>query len=113
MARLKHMPGDKPAHFIREWREYRGLTLQRLADRLDVTKGALSNVETGKSGYTEPMLKALAYALLCEPADLIIRNPLQEDALWSIWDRVPETERPRVIRLIKEFTDTEKKTAAK
>ena len=107
------MPGGKPAHFIREWREYRGLTQQRLADRLEITKGALSNVETGKSGYTEPMLKALAYALLCEPADLIVRNPMQEDAIWSIWDKVPAAERPRVIRLIKEFADTPKKTASK
>lgn len=110
MARLKHMQGDKPAHFIREWREHRGLTQERLASRLDITKGALSNVETGKSGYTEPMLKALAYALLCEPSDLIVRNPMQEDPIWSIWDNIPVSERPRVIRLIKEFAEPKKKT---
>ena len=109
MARLKHIPGDKPAHFIREWREYRQLTQERLADRLEITKGALSNIETGKSGYTEPMLKALAYALRCEPADLIMRNPMQEDAIWSIWDKVPETERPRVLRLIQEFAEPKRK----
>lgn len=111
MGRLKHIPGEKPAHFIREWREYRGLTQERLADRLDITKGALSNIETGKSGYTEPMLKALAYALMCEPADLIMRNPLKEDAIWSIWDQVPETERPRVLRLIKEFVQPEQRAS--
>ena len=103
MARLKHIPGDKPAHFIREWREYRGLTQERLASRLDITKGALSNIETGKSGYTEPMLKALSYALNCDPADLIMRDPTKEDAIWSVWDQVPSVENPRVIRLIKEF----------
>tara|TARA_B110000467_G_C17822221_1_gene215571 strand:+ start:78 stop:407 length:330 start_codon:yes stop_codon:yes gene_type:complete len=103
MARIKHIPGDKPAHFIKEWREYRGLTQERLADRLDITKGALSNIENGKSGYTEPMLKALAYALRCEPPDLIMRDPLKEDAIWSIWEKVPPSEREQVISIIKTF----------
>lgn len=89
MARLKHLKG-KPEHFIRQWRKHRGLTLERLADRLEITAGALSNVERGDSGYTQPLLEALAYALQCEPADLIMRDPTEEAAIWSIWDKVPE-----------------------
>lgn len=103
MARIKHIPGDKPSHYIREWRQHRGLTLERLADRLDITKGALSNVERGASGYTEPMLKALAYALLCEPADLIMRDPSKPEGLWSIWDSVPETQRQQAIQILETF----------
>ena len=112
MARIKHIPGDKPMHFIREWREHRGLSQERLASRIDITKGALSNIETGKSGYTEPMLKALAYALRCEPVDLIIRNPMQEDAIWSIWDRIPKTKRQQAISILETFAK-ERKTGTK
>ena len=105
MAKLKHDPNAKPTHFIKEWRKHRGLSQQRLADRLDVTKGAISQLEQGRVGYTQPMLEALAYALMCEPADLIMRNPLQTEPIWSIWDKVPESERPRVIEIMQTFTD--------
>lgn len=102
MARLKHIPG-KPTHFIRQWRKHRGLTLERLADRLDITAGALSNIERGASGYTQPMLEALAYALMCEPADLIMRDPTAPDPIWSIWDTIPPSERAQALRVLETF----------
>ena len=107
MARLKHESG-KPAHFIRQWRKHRGLTLERLADRLDITAGSLSHLERGQTGYTQPTLEALAYALMCDPADLIMRDPTVPDAVWSIWDRVPTQERERLMVIMETFA--EKKT---
>lgn len=64
-----------PRHFIREWRKLRGLTLMQLAEKAEVTHGAISQLETGKAAYTQPMLEALAKALEVEPGILVTRHP--------------------------------------
>jgi transcriptional regulator with XRE-family HTH domain len=61
--------------FLREWRQYRRLTQQQLADRLDTTKGTISRIETGERDYTGGFLEVAADALQCEPADIISRDP--------------------------------------
>lgn len=43
-----------------------------------VTHGALSQLERGLIKHTQPMLKALADVLQCEPADLVRRDPTSE-----------------------------------
>lgn len=75
--------------FIREWREHRGLSQDRLvarvAERVDgFSKSSLSRIETAKQPYSQPILEALAWALSCEPADLIMRDP--KSPIWSIMD---------------------------
>jgi len=68
----------KPRHFIREWRKKRGLTLEKLAGELEVATSSLSQLETGKQGYSQPMLEAIADALGCDPGDLLTRDPASE-----------------------------------
>ena len=90
-----------PRHFIRQWRLFRGLTLEQLAERVGVTHGALSQLERGIINYTQPMLENLAFALQCEPADLIMRDPNSDT--WSILDSVrglPEGEQRRIAAVI-------------
>jgi transcriptional regulator with XRE-family HTH domain len=91
----------KPRHFIRSWRKHRGLTLEQLADRVDTTHASLSRIERGLQPYNQYMLEALADALRCEPADLIMRDPLQEDSIWSIWSQVPPETRPVVVNMMR------------
>lgn len=74
--------------FLKEWRQFRNLNQDQLAERVGMTQGQISNLETGKSDYSGEVLAALADALLCEPQDLIMRNPLNPDALWSITDQL-------------------------
>jgi transcriptional regulator with XRE-family HTH domain len=91
----------KPRHFIRQWRKFRGLTQVRLAERIGQTHGAISQLERGLVGYTQPTLEALAEALQCEPGDLITRDPSSE--IWSIWDQVrklPPEEQKRVVAIV-------------
>lgn len=71
-SRLKH---TGPCHFIREWRKHRGLTLERLAERVGVTAGALSQLERGEVNYTQPMLEALAESLQTTPGALVSWTP--------------------------------------
>lgn len=70
-------------HYIRQWREFRSLSLERLAARMEVEPGgeqllsamSLSRIERGKQPYSEDLLNALGDALNCEPWELISVNP--------------------------------------
>jgi transcriptional regulator with XRE-family HTH domain len=102
MAKVQTRFKKKTArHFIREWRKHRGLTLEALAERAGMTHGNLSQLERGVINYTQPALEALAKALDCEPADLIMRDPGSE--VWSIMDSLleaPADEQRRIIDVI-------------
>ncbi|MEN3229219.1 helix-turn-helix transcriptional regulator [Methylorubrum rhodesianum] len=88
-------------HFIVEWRKHRGLTQQQLADRMETTKASVSRVETYETGYTQDFLEACAYALMCEPADLVMRNPLDTEAPWSLWDQADKGKREQIISIMR------------
>lgn len=85
--------------FIRQWRHHRGLTLEKLAGRLEMTASHLSMLERGKRGYTQDMLEALADALATDPASLLMRDPTDPEAIWSIWDQAKPVERRQIIEL--------------
>lgn len=96
-----------PRHFVRAWRKHRGYTLEQLAEIVGVTHGALSQLERGEVNYTQPMLEALAEALSCSPADLIIRDP--ESPLWSILDNLkamPADKQAQIAEIVETFRRT-------
>ena len=99
-----HAMSKKP-HYIREWRRHRGLSQEQLALRIDKDQSYLSKIERFKHDYSQGLLEAVAEALACEPADLIMRDPTQAAAIWDIWDNIPIQERPRVIKIIETFAD--------
>ena len=93
--------------FIRQWRKYRKLTLEKASERAGMSKGNLSNIENGKTGYNQATLEALAEALQCGPVDLLIRNPLDPDGIWSLWDSAKPTQRKQIIGIIKGLLESE------
>jgi len=111
----KARPHPKPARrptYIRAWRKHRGLTLAQLADRLsvelevDISEGQLSRIERGETPYSQDILEALAAALRCEPADLIMRDPVQPDGVWSLLDSLKPMERLQAVEIIKALRRT-------
>jgi transcriptional regulator with XRE-family HTH domain len=91
---------------IREWRRYRRLTLVQLAERVGITHGQLSKVERDMRPWGQPLLEKLAEELGTDPASLLMRDPTDPEGIWSIWDQVPPTERPRALSILKAFTRT-------
>ena len=75
--RIMHGRNHNPPIYLREWREFRLLTQQQLADRLDTTAATISRIESGKRDYTGAFLLAAAYVLNCNPGDLISRPPTE------------------------------------
>jgi transcriptional regulator with XRE-family HTH domain len=77
----------KVRHYVREWRDFRGLSQERLADRIDKSRGLIAQIESGLTELTLDNMYALAEALQCEePWDLLRVNPLKEGQVVDITD---------------------------
>jgi len=87
--------------FIRQWREYRGLTQDQLADRLETSKASISRIEAGDQAYTQDFLEACAEALMTDPASLLMRDPTDDEAVWSIWERAKVGERQMIEEIVR------------
>lgn len=71
-----------------------------------MTNGNLSEIENGNTGYTQATLEALADALQCTAADLLIRDPTDPEGIWSLWDRAQPAQRKQLIGMITGFLNT-------
>lgn len=96
----------KRRHFLKEWRKYKGLTQDALAERIGTTKTRVSMKESGKEPYDQPYLEAAADALGTDPASLIMRDPTDSAGLWSIWEQAKPGQR----KMIEEVAKTMLKT---
>ena len=55
---------------------------------MGISQATLSRLERGLHPYDQDFLELAAEAYRCTPADLIVRNPLQPDSVWSITDNL-------------------------
>lgn len=92
--------------FIRQWREARGLTLEQLAERIGTTHASLSRIERGKQPYTQPMLESIADALAVDVASLLMRDPSEEEGIWSVWDQAKPGEKRMIVDLARTVIKT-------
>lgn len=108
MARNPAIIGlERPPHFFKQWRKWRNLTQEQLVSRLielagpgiPTTTASLSRLENGKQPYNQYVLEALAQVLGTDAGSLIMRNPLDPDAIWSIWDRANIGERQQIVKV--------------
>ena len=106
-AHNMHMAkGERPQHFLRAWRKYRGYTLEQIAERIGMTHQNLGKIERGAVPYNQHLLERLAEEYRCEPADLIIRDPLDPDGLWSIYGQLKPVERRQIVEIAKTIKRT-------
>jgi transcriptional regulator with XRE-family HTH domain len=103
------LPPSRPRFrptYIRQWREHRGLNQEQLASRLDMTQSQVSQLENGRRGYTQETLEAIADALQTDVASLLMRDPTDPEAIWSIWDNAKPGERRMIVDIAKTVTKT-------
>lgn len=96
-------------HFLRQWRNHRGYTQEQVAERIDMDRGNLSKIERGLVPYDEPLLVRLADIYSCEPQDLIMRNPQDPEAPWSIWESLKPAQKRQAVEIIKLLKNTDDK----
>lgn len=97
-----------PWRLLRKWRKFRGFTQEQLAGRLDMATASISQLETGKTGYTQDTLERLADRLNCQPADLLMRDPTDPQGIWSIWDRLKPVQQRQAIKVLKALAEEDK-----
>ena len=105
-TRVKSRLKPRRRHFIKEWRKFRGLTQEQLAERIGVAISSISQLETMKQGYSQPTLEAIADALNCQPADLLMRDPTQPEAIWTIWEKLDQPSKNQAIQILETFRKT-------
>lgn len=75
VARITPKGGKSSKHYFREWRKFRKMSQEQVAEELETTKATVSRMETGKTQYNADYLQALADLFKCHPADLL-RDPI-------------------------------------
>lgn len=79
---------------LRNWRLYKGLTLEQAAGRFGIDHSTLGRIERGLVPYGQGLLEQAADAYGCEPWDLLNVNPLKEghvvDFLTVLREATPE-----------------------
>ncbi len=91
----------KTRWFAMQWRKHRGYNMEKAAERLGVSVGHLSDLEKGKKRWNQDHIEAMAEAYNCEPADILMRDPSEPSAIWSIWDQIPPTQRTQAAELLR------------
>jgi len=100
--------------FIREWREYRGLSLRRLADRLELdgpketlSHASIGRIENGQQPYDQPIVEAIAAALNVSVTDLLSVDPTKEGEVVDLMRMINDKNRAQAIRVLKALTGTD------
>ncbi len=109
MARHRKPERVRQRHFLKEWREHKNLTQEQLASRMGIDRSHLSKIERQKEQYTQDVMEQAADALGVAVADIMIRNPLDKAAPWSIEDQYAkaDTETKRfVLSILKRSAKT-------
>lgn len=105
---VPHPKKQRRRIFLAEWREYRNLTQEALADRVGMSVSNISQLERGLQGYSDDGLEKLGWALRCEPGHILTINPLDEDGIWSLWERAEPGQRQVIKDVAKGLVGTRK-----
>jgi len=101
------MGAYKPT-YIRQWRKRRGLSLRKLADRLESTPGgdpivsyaSLSRIEKGRQPYSQPIIEALASALGVTVPMLLECDPSKEGEIVDILQQLTPAKKRQAIAIL-------------
>lgn len=96
-------PKKRRPNYIRSWRHHRGLTLEDVAARIDMTPGHLSMLERGQRSYVQETLEAVAAALRTDAASLLMGDPAEPDAIWALWDKAKVGQRKQITDLARKL----------
>ncbi len=103
------MDADKNGgpNYLRHWREFRGLTQQQLAERVDTNANMIGYLERGERGLSAKWLRRLAPALDTTPGMLLDHDPHQLDSdIIDIWAHAGKREQRQLSEIAKTILKT-------
>ena len=95
--------------YIRQWRQHRGLSLEKLAAMVPMDKSNLSKLERGLLPYNQQILERLASALMVDEASLLVRDPSAPGAIWIAWAQATLAERTQIEAIAEALITTGKR----
>lgn len=81
MAPVKRPPHQRKRTFLREWRQFREMSLEAAAARVGVDHSTLQRIEVGTSPYSQDTLEKLTLVYMCSTTDLLETDPSKKDDL--------------------------------
>lgn len=87
--------------YLKEWREHRKLSQEKLAAAAGLTQGMISQLENNTSDYTGKTLEALAAALKCSVYDLLFRDPAWPESPATVFEELGEEDKPLAIDMLR------------
>lgn len=93
-------------HYLKEWRKFRNLTQQQLADLVSTDKSVISLIENEKRGLSDEWAHQFAPALGTTPGFLYDHDPNALDtALIDAVRQVPAASRDQALAILKTFRE--------
>lgn len=94
--------------YIKEWRQKRGLSLRKLAGRIEAAPGeelisfsSLARIEKGQQPYSQPIIEGIAAALDVTVPMLLEINPDFEGEVIDLLRHMDKRQREESIRILK------------
>lgn len=87
---IRHKQRRPARIFLQEWLDFRRLTAEQLAGRMETSKSVVSKLINGRQRYNQDWLERIAYALDCEVIQLY-RPPTAPTATELLAEMSPET----------------------
>lgn len=99
---------EQGQHFIRQWRQKRGISLRKLAERLETEPGgeplvsyaSLSRIENGDQPFSEPVLNAIAEALNVPRVMLLEMDPRKEGHIVDLLNKMDRRTRDQAVKML-------------
>lgn len=95
-------------HYIKQWRKKRGISLRKLAARLETEVGgdplisyaSLNRIEKGEQPFSEPILNAVADALAVTRSMLLEMDPEKEGHVVDLLNKMDRPTRDQAVRML-------------
>lgn len=95
-------------HYIKEWRQHRGLSVEALGKQAGISGSMVSQLERGATTYTQATLEKLSEALDVQPWQLLVYGPEQFKELAHgdpcapslIWETLPQSAWPMLREIL-------------
>lgn len=98
---------EKPPHYLREWRHFRRMTQQELADEIGTSKTVISEMERGNLQLSPKWLRKMAPVLKTQPGYILDHDPNDLDSdIIDIWGRIDERDKEQALRVLRSFERT-------
>lgn len=95
---------ERPPHYLREWREFREMTQEELADAVGTSKSVISDMERNKLQLSPKWARRLAPVLKVQPGYLVDYAPEDLDTdIIDIWAHIPSESRAQAAAVLRTF----------